>query len=176
MRRWLPILSLLLASCGSTPAEPPVLPIGKPFPAVVGTSLSGDTVRVPQDFSGKPVLLLVGFVQNAQFDLDRWLFGLLQAGTPVAVREVPTIEGLVPGMFAGMIDEGMRGGIPSEDWGSVVTVYDDAEPIADLLGRAPTSNGRIVLLDANGVVVWFHDRGYSASKLKELDDFVRAMM
>lgn len=175
MRRGLVISLLFVAACGSAPVEPAPSPLGRSFPAVVGTSLSGDTVRLPQDFAGKPVLLLVGFVQNAQFDLDRWLFGLLQAGTPVAVREVPTIEGLVPGMFAGVIDEGMRGGIPSEDWGSVVTVYDDAEPIADLLGRAPTSNGRIVLLDASGVVVWFHDRGYSAGKLKELDDFVRAM-
>ena len=34
-----------------------------------------------------------------------------------------------PGMAADWIDSGMRRGIPSEDWGSVVTVYRDADAI-----------------------------------------------
>jgi hypothetical protein len=121
-------------------------------------------------------VLLIGYKQNAQFDLDRWILGMLQAGTPVRFLEVPTIPGMVPGMISGYIDDGMRSGIPNEDWGVVVTVYgNDASLIADWTGTKDGLNGRIVLLDGDGVARWFHDRGYSGSKVLELDAMVRSL-
>ncbi|MEZ5977191.1 MAG: hypothetical protein R3F34_03120 [Planctomycetota bacterium] len=164
---------LVCASCRSTiPARDPV---GEPFPSVVGESLDGVEVRLPQDFAGAPVVLLVAFRQNAQFDLDRWILGLAQAATPVRVVEVPTIPGLVPGLFAGSIDGGMRRGIPIEDWGGVVTLYgDDARRVAEFTGTDPGLVGRVLLLDPHGDVVWSHARGYSAGALLELDARVRS--
>ncbi|HEU4703670.1 MAG TPA: hypothetical protein VFS37_14400, partial [Conexibacter sp.] len=64
---------------------------------------------------------------------------------------------------------GMRSGIPSEDWASVVTVYNsDAERLVQFTGNASPRNIRVLLLDAAGRVLWFHDRGFSAGKLIEL--------
>lgn len=144
------------------------------FPSVIGKALDGKEVRIPEDFAGKLVLLLIGYEMETQFDLDRWLVGLLQSKTPVRFFEVPTIPGLVPGLFSGKIDDGMRSGIPKEDWGGVVTVYgSDASKIVELTGNERDRNGRICLLDGKGRVLWFHDRGFSASKLMELDRFVR---
>ena len=151
-------------------------PTGERFPTVTGTPLDGGTLVLPDELAGEPALLLVGYVQDAQFDLDRWLIGLLQLETPVRLLEVPTIDGLVPGLFAGSIDGGMRKGIPSEDWGAVVTVYDDAEAIVEMTGDTNPRNGRVLLLDREGVVRWFHDRGFSAGKALELDGAVRAML
>lgn len=150
-------------------------PLGEPFPAVQGKRLTDEAVAIPGDFAGKPVLLLVGYVQNAQFDIDRWLLGLAQAGTPVQVLEVPTIRGWVPRAISGWIDSGMRSGIPEEDWRIVATVYKDAPRIVDFLGNVEPINSRVVLLDAEGRVHWMHDRGYSASKLMELDEQVRQL-
>ena len=96
-------------------------PTGEVFPSVMGESLEGVKIAIPEDFAGAPVLLIVGYKQNSQFDIDRWLLGLVQAEVDVAIREVPTIAGLVPGMIGGWIDSGMRRGIPKEDWGAVVT-------------------------------------------------------
>jgi len=160
-----------VAACSSPPA--PRDPTGEVFPAVTGTALDGTEVSLPEDFAGKKTVLLVGYVMEAQFDCDRWILGLLQAETPVALVEVPTIDGMVPGMFSGFIDDGMRGGIPEEDWGSVVTVYDDADAIVALTGKDGSRNARVLLLDEQGRVLWFHDRGYSARKLLELDALVR---
>ena len=100
---------------------------------------------------------------------------IAQAETPVRIIEVPTIPGMFPGMFAGSIDEGMRGGIPSEDWGSVVTVYGDGAGEIKRWTGAGDRNGRVMLLDAEGVVRWFHDEGYSAGKLTELDAALREL-
>ncbi len=163
------LLCVVLAS-GCASRVPNRSPIGETFPTVAGESLEGQRIELPLEVRGKPAIILVGYVQQAQFDGDRWLLGLMQAKTPIRILEVPTIKGMVPGLFAGVIDGGMRKGIPSEDWASVVTLYGaDASRIVEMTGNSGGSNMRVMLLDAEGRVRWFHDRGYSASKCMELD-------
>jgi hypothetical protein len=158
----------LAASCASpTPNRDPV---GEMFPSVEGESLAGAGVRLPEDLAGAPAVLLVGYVQRTQFDIDRWILGLLQAGIEVRMIEVPTIAGLVPTALSGMIDSGMRGGIPEEAWDDVVTVYGDADAIISLTGDEGPQNARVLLLDATGRVVWFHDRGYLPGLALELTE------
>ena len=152
------------AGCGST--LPRRDPTGERFPEVSGTSLAGDPVPLP---GGKAQVLLVGYLQDAQFDLDRWLLGLLQVGPPLPILEVPTIPSRIASVFAGTIDEGMREGIPAPEWRGVVTLYgEQADPVAELTGTENGSNGRVLVLDAEGRVVWFHDSGYSAATLLDL--------
>lgn len=150
--------------------------MGDSFPAVVGQDLNEAAHKLPSEHAGKPVLYLVGTVQETQFDIDRWLVGLLLAKTPVTFVEVPTIPGLIPSAFLqGTINGGMREGIPSEDWGGVVTLYgDDAERIVAWLGNETPRNARVLLLNASGEVIWFHDRGFSPARLLDLDQAVRA--
>lgn len=167
------LLAATAVSCRST--VPNRLPLQEPFPAVQGRSLAGEEVRLPA--LGEPILLLVGYAQDAQFDADRWLFGLLQAGIPLRVIELPTIPGLFPRVISGKIESGMQRGIPSEDWASVVTVYGSpAQTIVEFTGNERPRNIRVLLLDREGRVHWFHDRGFSASKLLELDRSARSLM
>ncbi len=175
IRRSLPVLALVMLLVGCASPTPNRDPSGEVFPSVRGESLEGQKVQIPEDWAGKPTVVLVGYKQRAQFDADRWLYGLLQAETPVALYEVPTIKGLFPRMLAGTIDEGMRGGIPSEDWQSVVTVYGDASKIVRFTGNTRGQNIRVLLLDAEGKVRWFHDRGFSAGKMLELDRAAREL-
>lgn len=143
-------------------------PTGERFPSVVGNALDGTETRIPEDFAGERALLFVGYVMESQFDIDRWLIGVHELGLDVAVYEVPTIDGLVPGMISGVIDDGMREGIPQEDWAIVVTVYDDADRITEFTGTESPRNARVVLLDEEGVVRFFHDRGYSLGSVVRL--------
>jgi len=158
--------ALAAPGCASAPANRN--PVGETFPSVRGESLVGKETRIPEDFAGERVLLLVGYVMETQFDIDRWILGLLQAEATVRFLEVPTIEGMVPGLFAGRIDDGMRRGIPREDWPAVVTVYGDAGRIVRLTGKEKPRNARVLLLDEKGEVIWFHDRGYSARLVLEI--------
>jgi len=151
-------------------------PVGEAFPTVQGESLDREAIELPTALAGEPAILLVGYLQEAQFDADRWLFGLLQAGTPARIREVPTIPGLVPSAISSTIDNGMRAGIPSEDWGSVVTIYgSDAGKIRAMTGDENGRNMRVILLDRDGQVRWFHDRGFSAGQLIALDKAAREL-
>ncbi len=157
-----------LFGCSST--TPNRNPVGEKFPTVEGSTLAGQEVKLPSHAleGDKPALLIVAYVQDAQFDVDRWLLGILDSELPASVYEVPTVEGIVPGLIAGTIDEGMRSGIPKEDWAIVITVYDDADKIVDFTGNENPRNARVLLLDAQGVVLWFHDEGYSAREMLEL--------
>jgi hypothetical protein len=159
-------ICLLLASCSTT--WPRRDPTGEMFPSVTGTSLSGAPVALPDVGHGSPLLLLVGYDQDAQFDLDRWLLALDQVGWRVTTFEVPTLPGLFPRLLAGTIDSGMRRGIPAEDWASVVTVYGDAARLAAFTGDEDGLTGRVLLLDGTGKVAFFHDRGFSVGTLRQL--------
>jgi uncharacterized protein (DUF3820 family) len=153
-------------SCSSVPKS--IDPLGKPFPKVGAEKLSKQLVNLPDEFIGEQTIVLIGFVQDSQFDIDRWMLGLRYYNTDTRVVEIPTIRGVIPRLISSYIDNGMRSGIPREDWSSVMTVYEDANKIADFVGTQNELNARVLLLDPEGRVEWFHDRGFSAGKLFEL--------
>ncbi len=60
-------------------------PVGRTFPWVAGTALSGSRVRFPDDFIGAPALLLIAYRRGAQADVDRW--------AAFVRREAPGLQG-----------------------------------------------------------------------------------
>ena len=166
------VATVLLAGC-SNPI-PNRDPTGELFPTVVGQSLEEQRVELPTDLAGQAAVLLIGYEQDAQFDIDRWLMGILQAEVDALVLEIPTIPSLMATMASGFIDDGMRGGIPVEDWSVVVTLYGSAaRPVAELTGTTNGQLARVLVLDADGRVSWFDDKGYSARTAIALAEFVR---
>ena len=148
-------------------------PTGEIFPTVVGESLREERVELPADLAGQNAVLLVGYEQDAQFDIDRWLMGILQAEVDAQLLEIPTIPGLMASMASGFIDDGMRGGIPVEDWSVVVTLYGSAaKPVAEFTGTTNGQIARVLVLDKKGQVTWFDDKGYSPRKALALAEFV----
>lgn len=164
----------IVAACTHAPI-PPTFSAGSKFPSVIGESLDNEKIRIPEDFSGQATVLLVGYQQKAQFDIDRWILGLLQLQTPAKIVEVPTITGMLPQMVQSFITDGMRSGIPGEDWKAVVTVFEDAGKIAAALGNERPQSSYTVLLDKYGVIRKVYNSGYSAGNVKELDAIVRSL-
>lgn len=151
-------------------------PTGESFPSVSGQSLEKEKVTLPDDLVGAPAVILVGYKQRAQFDIDRWLLGLLQAEVEARILEVPTIPGLVPTPVSKWIDDGMRSGIPVEDWGAVVTLYRSAaKPVAQATGTEKGQLTRVLVLDHEGTIVWFDDTGYSARKALEVATLIESL-
>lgn len=166
-----PMGAALLTGCSSTIDNRD--PTGQPFPSVVGKSLEKERTELPEALAGEPAVVLVGYKQGAQFDIDRWLIGLIQADVDAQLLEVPTIPGLSATVASRWIDDGMRSGIPEEDWGSVVTLYGGAaRPVAELTGTRNGRLARVLVLDADGMIVWFDDEGFSPRKAVEVADLV----
>ena len=104
LNRWL--IALWLIALGGCAAQyPNQAPIGRVFPAVSGAGLDGTPYRIPDAFTGRSVVLLIGYRQDSQFDIDRWLIGLDMTATRVDVYELPTIAGMFPRMFKTQIDD-----------------------------------------------------------------------
>jgi hypothetical protein len=160
-------LLVLLASCSPT-LSPGELTTGDLFPQITGMSLTKKTVTLPNDYKGKETIVLIGYQQSAQFDIDRWILGILQAEISAQIVEVPTIAGMMPQMVEGFINNGMRSGIPKEDWGSVVTVYDDADKVVKAFGNERPQSAYVAVLGKKGEILWTSNRGYSATQVLEI--------
>jgi len=153
----------------------PTGPLGRRFPSVGGTSLAQARVRLPDDLAGSPAVLLVAYRRGTQADIDRWAaFLRLEAGA-APVFEVPVIPALVWRPLDGLIDGGMRGGVPRDQWDRVVTVYGDGAVIRGFLGDPGGLVALVVLLDAAGVVRWFHAGGFSPAAARQLLERLREL-
>jgi hypothetical protein len=163
---------LLLTGCSTQYPNKDIT--GQTFPTVVGQTLEKKPLTIPTDLTGDFTLLLIGYVQNSQFDIDRWLIALDVTETRVSVYEVPTIQGLFPQMFSTLIDNGMRAGIPKPLWKGVVTIYDDGEKIQAFTGNEKAANTRVVLLNDEGEILYFYDQGFAVDALNEIRSMLAA--
>lgn len=161
------LLVLLVSGCANYD-YPSQVTIGDSMVTVTGESLEGQQVAIPQDFEGQETLLLFGYKQDSQFDIDRWLIGLDMTQTQVAAYEIPTIQGMLPRMFSGFIDSGMRKGIPKQLWKGVVTVYADGDKVQRFTGNQNPNNARVMLLNKSGAILYFYDQGFSVEALNEV--------
>jgi len=166
----LSLFIILITGCSTNYSNQVVT--GKTFPSVSGRNLDKKQVDIPSDFKDDFTLLLVGYKQDSQFDIDRWLIGLDMTETRVNVYEIPTIQGLFPRMFSTMIDNGMRKGIPKELWKGVITVYKDGDKVQAFTGNEQPNNARVLLLNKSGTIIYFYDNGFSVSALKKLRSFL----
>lgn len=158
----------LFVLCACSTPFPNLDPTGKAFPMIRASALDGSEWSLPDAWKGTVSIALLGYVQDAQFDIDRWLIGLDMTKTEVKVYELPTIKGLFPRMFSEKIDEGMRKGIPKALWGGVITVYRQGEMLQRFTGNENPRNARVLLIDAYGIVRYFNDEGFSVSGLNQL--------
>lgn len=162
------LFSIMLLGCSTTYVNRN--PVGENFPLVNGQTLTEEERELPTYFKGSNVVLLLGYKQDSQFDIDRWLIGLDMTETEISAYEIPTIQGLFPRMFKSTIDDGMRKGIPKELWGGVITIYGGGATVQEFTGNQNPNNARVLLLDRDGKVIYFHDRGFSVQALNELRD------
>ncbi len=165
------IALILVVSCTNNYTNKNVT--GKMFISVDGQNLEKERVSLPAYFENDFTLLLVGYKQDSQFDIDRWLIGLDMTETKVDVYEIPTIQGLFPRMFSTMIDNGMRNGIPKALWKGVITVYEDGDKVQKFTGNEKPNNARVLLLNKNGLILYFYDDGFSVAALNEVRSFLK---
>jgi hypothetical protein len=159
-------LPLALASCGE-PGEPaPVEPLlGKRFPSVVGDTLAGTRVRLPEESAGAPLLVVIAPALEAQEDADRFMVSL-------RTREVEFVETLVlPSLVTRLMQRYHNGELresePRDLWARIVPLYKDGAVLAGFLGEVEDETLAIVLvLDGEGVIRFYDDGGYSRETLE----------
>lgn len=162
------IIAFLLLLNGCSQTYPNQQVVGQNFPSISGTSLEQEDIKIPEMFAEELTLLLVGYKQDSQFDIDRWLIGLDLTNTNIPVYELPAIQGMFPRMFSTFIDNGMRKGIPKPLWKGVITIYKDGATVQKFTGNVNANNARVMLINKAGEILYFYDQGFSVDALKQV--------
>mgnify|MGYP000044153456 CR=1 FL=1 len=170
MRLFLLMITLVLSGCSTTYTNKNVQ--GMVVPTMTGETLTQKTVTLPSVFDSPLSLLLVGYKQDSQFDIDRWLIALDMTETNITAYEIPAIQGMFPRMFSTLINNGMRAGIPKELWGGVITLYADGDQLQQFTGNEQPNNARVLLINNQGEILYFYDRGFAVNALNEVRNLI----
>ncbi len=110
---------------------------------------------------GSPTVLFVAYRRNTQVDIDRWAAFVRREAPGLKAYEVPVIPARIWRPLQSWIDSGMRGGVPRDQWATVVTLYDQGAAARDFVGDRGGLAANVLLLDAAGVVRWSRHSGFS---------------
>jgi len=152
--------------------------IGEKLPLIVGNDLEKKEVRLPKSAEGHVTLVVLVSERSAQTMVDSWIYYFekeLCSAKGYMYYEVPLISGAWGKFFSGVIDGGMRAGIPSEKHHNVMTFYGDYGKIYKDLNIMDKDIAHPLLLDTKGVIRW-RAKGYSdIGKIKEMIDMARKL-
>jgi len=146
------------------------------FPQVQADDLNGRELLLPQDFGGARNLVLIGFRQSQQADMDTWLarmprFQALEPG--LRWFECP-IAPLSMRLMKPFIDGGMRAGVPDPAMRArTITLFVDKPAFRATLGLASEDRIHLLLLDREGRVLWSTSGPYNAAKAQSLETALR---
>jgi hypothetical protein len=127
------------------------------FPTITAPSLDGTPVTLPEGVRGRVALVVIAFEQAVQAQIDSWVGpfeAAFKTNPGVVVYEVPMIDSALWRVMRGMIDAGMRAGIPKQRQAFVVTYYGASEPYREALGMDDRSLAYLFLLDGEGTIRW----------------------
>jgi len=167
---------------GSSPTALPVLPSGDTtvvFPEVRGSNLEGREFTFPADFEGDLNLVFIAFQREQQALVDTWLPSAKDlAGRHAGLRyyELPTIYE-ANSVVRWFINNGMRRGIPDRTAReTTITLYLDKETFRGALNLPHEETIYVLLVDAEGRVVWRTDGAHTSEKELEMERVVTAKL
>jgi hypothetical protein len=153
--------------------------VGEKFPEIAATTLAGTEKVLPGDLAGTVALIVIAFERQAQAMIDSWTDPLapdFPEGSGFFVFEVPMIDSPVWRMMGGMIDSGMRSGIPPRRHGFVMTYYGGTETYRRTLAMDDRSLAYLFLLDREGRIRW-EARGFATpGGVRELMGKIRELL
>ncbi|MFC1556918.1 hypothetical protein ACFL5L_02920 [candidate division KSB1 bacterium] len=154
--------------------------IGIPFPSMSVETLSGKTVHYPDSLQGSVTLILIAFERETQEKIDTWLLPFSEKYenvVDVLFYEIPMLKRRWR-LISGIIDGGMRSGIPKNRHDFVSTYYGNIDKYRTPLYMDDTSDAFVFLLDKTGVIQW-HSNGVATEEklavLYELTENLRKM-
>jgi len=158
------LLGLMIASWVAALAEPPHSDNeqsdslrGKRLPRLEAEALDETLVVLPDSARGCAALVGMGFSHDAQQAVEAWTEPACSAyGSHPRFRRyvVPMMgRGLVR-RFRGMINDRMRKAVADERRATILPYYEDVDAYLALLGLRESPELLILLLDAEGQILW----------------------
>lgn len=155
---WWPLLIALLSFGGPVVAATAgKLAEGVELPLLESEALSGAVVTLPQDARGHGSVLVIGFSKAAAKITRAWTEGCRagagagEARPNVYCYDVRMLEE-VPRAFRGMVERGMKKGLPAELWPRTLLVYAANDLWRERLGADDDETAYVIGCDGEGRV------------------------
>lgn len=167
----LSVFIITLYSCSKMYQKPTEITLlNNQFPSIKALDLAGKPVSLPNDCKGKPTLISVAFVQNAQYQIDTWAKPFMQRyvnDSTAYYYEIPMLD-VKNRLSQNFIDWGMRSGLPKEMHSKVMTYYGDLEPYRKALEMKDMNKAYLFLLNETGVIIYRNEGFAQPEQLKAL--------
>ncbi len=160
--------------------EPVPAAIGRTFPALMATSLTGRVVTLPDDAGGDVALIVLVFLESASPMAESWsgpFAGAFTRNPRVTTYLVSVVgDSLIGRSLADQIARGLRGGVPPAKHDTVLTVPGDIEGCRRAYGVDDPSLAYIYLLDGRGIIRWMEKGTATPEGLDTLVETARGLL
>ncbi len=137
------------------------------LPDLEGTTLSGRTIRFPEDLPEPGLVLVIGFTHAARHDVGAWKASLGEVGQPFLSLPTSAVDTL-PEQMEG-VAVAMRAHVPTEGWGRVVQIHRGGPALLAAFGWAPDVYAKVLRVAPDGAVLGHHGKGpFSPASLAQL--------
>jgi predicted transcriptional regulator len=137
------------------------------FPHINGQTFGERAVILPDAFKGKPTILVITFTRAAQEQARTWTEKLKQKSLGAATYQVLELED-VPRLMRGFVRGSIRRGLPREQLDSFVLLFEGQDALKKAVAFGAENDAYVILLDANGNVVWQEHGAVDDSKVTAL--------
>ncbi|WP_292728511.1 hypothetical protein [Methanoculleus sp.] len=160
--------------------EPVPAAIGRTFPTLMATSITGKVVTLPNDARGDASLVVLVFLESAWPMAESWsspFAGAFTENSRVTTYLVAVVgDSLIGGSLADRIHQGLRGGVSPAQQDRVLTIPGDIERCRRAYAIDDPSLAYIYLLDGRGIIRWMEKGTATPEGLGSLLDTARTML
>jgi hypothetical protein len=170
IRQLLAILVLSAAPGLTLGAQSDSLRVGDLFPPLVGPSLSGKPIALPDTTASRYAVVVFGFSKAGGDDARRWNERLAGDSAVRARANVLVVAELggAPRLFRGLISAGIRKGTPPNVRDGMMILDHDDALWKRRLAVTETSHSYAVLLSPKGRITWKSDGPFDDARLARL--------
>lgn len=156
----------LVANAACLAADAPAVRI----PHLQGTTFAGERVELPQAFSGRTGILVIGFTRGSQSSAKvwgSWLFQRYETDHHVAFYELPVVAE-VPALLRNWVLDRIRGDVSAPARTHFLPVLDNAAQWKVAAGATQNGTACVLVVDATGFVRWRYQGTASPAAIAEL--------
>lgn len=150
---------------------PTALLTAESFPHVRVHTLAGKVLALPEALKGHDSFLVIGFTKASEKQTVVWRKKIQRhyAGDPRLVVYPVIVLERIPGLFRGLVIDGIRRGFPRKEWDHFLVVEKGGAIWKRAVGWKGPNVGYLLLLGPDGRIVWRRTGAYTAQGAKSLE-------
>ncbi len=161
---------------GAAPSAASPLRQGETLPEISGQALTGRSIELPAEASGKPAVVIFSFSKAAGNDARSWNERLSREFPKDVPRFTIIMLESVPKLFRGMALSGIKSSMPIAMQDRTLVLYRDETLWKQRLAFSEDSHSYVILLGPDGRISWKSEGAFAEAGYAQLRSQLSAML